>query len=733
MNQSLAPALPAERRRVRVRMSLRAGAVAAVTLLALLLRARAALVLPADFDEDDYLRAGQLYAQHIAAGDIAAIVNERENYEHPPMSKLAFGAVLYATQPPGAYATPVAAGSGDTPAKPAVAAQARSLRLFGAVVGALTAGLVAIANPLAGLLVALNSWHIKYTSQAMLEALPCLLATLALLLLRRSGRNGDAWWWGAALALGAAAAGKYLYGVGGAAAIVWTLWRGRAAGRTTARTWALAAAWGLAALVMFYALDPALWPDPIGRLRASLLFNVSYTTGKQVSDTGFGWAYQLVWLLGAVPWHPGVFPLMLDGLFLALALLSWRQVLRAEPLAALWFAVNLLFLFFWPTKWPQYTLALSAPIGLAAAVPLGRMGPRLRAALRRRGRVPRGALLWLLPTLLLFGLIGVYPLLLQTALATTSFSVRNLRGGALGLWGGWLRGIIGLPPAAPNAPAYNGLGGITFLLSWPEFLNVVRFNITWVATTMLLASALGVWLATLLARRGLRGRTLWRMLFILPWAIPEFVGALVWSTIFDDQFGPVNLLTGRSTNWLDDTAPLVNIAGWLRPLTDRLAAWHLAPFSETLGFIGSALSPTKGFLVLVLVSVWVAFPFMMLISTAALRGIPAEVLDAARVDGAEGWTLWRSMTWPLIRPAVLSGMLLRGILLFNAFHIPLMLFSDPQRPGAVPLAMVGYFVIRYDSDYTLAALINTVVLGLAIALVWLFNRRTQVAEGVQYV
>ena len=746
MQISLSSARPVSGISARARVGLRAGAVLLIFALALLLRVRAAYSLPADYDEDDYLRAGQLYAQHIAAGDLAAIVNERANYEHPPLTKLVFGAILFATQPPASYAQPVEIPASDVPAKPAIAEQVRPLRLFGAGVGALTAAIVALANPLAGLLVAINSWHVKYTSQAMLEALPCLFATLALLSLRRSRRDADGWWWVAAAALGLSVAGKYLYGVGGLAAAIWMLRRER---RTTNHErppaknlgamrsrWSLVAAWGALALLCFYAADPALWPDPIGRMRESLLFSVGYSTTGQVQAAGLGWAYQLAWLFGAAPWHPGIAPLMLDGLFALLALLAWRGMWRDERLVSLWFAVNLAFLFVWPTKWPQYLLALTVPISFGAAYWLRRNVPaglaRWRAWRAGGGRFERGALLWLLPGLILLGVTIVYPLLLQGALSMTQFNALNLRGGASGLWFAFLRGLVGLPPL-PKAPAYFGLGGLTDVLGWPDFLPILRFNILWVLVSMALATALGLWLATLLQRRGLRGRSAWRLLFILPWAIPEFVGALIFSTLFDDLFGPINALTGLKTDWLSDKAPSLNAAGFVKPLVDQLAAWHLAPLSETLNFLAGALTTTKAFWVLVLLSVWVAFPFMMLIGTAALRTIPAEVHDAARVDGASGWALWRAITWPLIRPTVLAGALLRGILLFNAFHIPLMLTNEPDRAGTMTLAMVGYFILRYDTDYTFAALMNSVVLGVAFLLIWYYNRQTKVVEGVDYV
>lgn len=197
-------------------------AVASVFALALFLRRRAVEALPVDFDEDDYLRAGQLYAAHLAAGDLPGVIDERVNYEHPPLPKLLFGVVLV-TQGAPAYQNPV---SSDSHTRPETRAKVQPLRLFNAVLGALTATLVALFNPLAGFLVAINSWQIKYTSQVMLEALPCLLAALTLLLLRRSKLNGDRWWWLEAVALGLTAAAKYLYAVGAIAALGWLVWRG---------------------------------------------------------------------------------------------------------------------------------------------------------------------------------------------------------------------------------------------------------------------------------------------------------------------------------------------------------------------------------------------------------------------------------------------------------------------------------------------------------------------------
>lgn len=752
MDISLAPPRARGGAAAARRVALRATAVALVFALALFLRLRAADSLGLDFDEDDYLRAGQLYAQHLAAGDMAAIVAERENYEHPPLTKLAFGVILL-RQGPAAYAEPVAALKNAEMPRPEEARRIREqvapLRTFGAVVGALTAGVVAIVNPLAGLLVALSSWQIKYSSQAMLEALPSLFAACALLTLGRSRRTFDGAYWLGAVLLGLTAAGTYRYAAGGFAAVGWIIWRELRALRVrpggaapTAARQALAAAraalpWGALALLAFYLFDPALWPDPAGRLRESLLFNTGFAASEHVEQSGFPWFQPILWLLGGLPWNPGAVPLRLDGVFGLMALLALRRMLREEglpQLTALWILANLAFLFIWPTKWPQYILALTVPAALAAArwmedaARAWRARPRPDAQSRKE---LRAALPWLWPAGLLFLAVAVYPIALQVALAATSFQTANLRAGQLGFWEAFARGALTLPPMEGNPLEYYGLGPLS-LSGW--LIGPLRFNVLWVAASIALATALGLGLATILQRPGLRGRNAWRTLFILPWAIPEFVVALVWNTIFDEDFGALNNLLQTKVRWLSDPTPLLDLRPLAAPFAALSGAIGLAPVGDTLFFVAEGLSLSKPFLVLVLVSVWVCFPFMLLVSGAALRSVPEEVREAARVDGANGWAAWRQITWPLIAPSIAAGALLRGALLFNAFYLPQLLIgeSNLERTGTAPLAALAYYGVIY-SDYPFAAYMSTAVLLAAALLIWALNRRTNVIEGMEAV
>lgn len=333
--------------------SLRGGLILIVFGLALILRLHAAQVLPTDNDEPDYLRAAEVYAQHIAAGDFNGIINEQTNYEHPPMTKIVFGIIMYSDHDYTQVVRRTETNIRD-----------HHQRMFSAIIGALTAAVVALVSPLAGLLVAFNAWHIRYTSETMLEALPCLFSGLMLLILRRSGFNRDKYFWLAAILLGLTAAGKYIYAVVGFAALIWLLSRDR-------RSWKFIIAWIGVALLAFYVADPALWPDPLSRLWASLTFNIHYTTTTTVTSSGYSWFQPFVWLVTeptSPPNHFHTYPLPLNALIAVLTLSALPWLWRKERLLFWWIAVDLFFLLLWPTKWSQYILILTVPMALAAAL-----------------------------------------------------------------------------------------------------------------------------------------------------------------------------------------------------------------------------------------------------------------------------------------------------------------------------------------------------------------------------
>jgi hypothetical protein len=369
------------------RPSFRIVAIIVVILIALGLRLRAVDLLPIDYDEDDYLLAGQHYAKAIVEGEWGEIIRYDYNLEHPPLAKLVYGVILSRLpQVPEVPQKPTSAA----PAKSLPEAQFRAARLTSAAFGVLEVLVVAFLSPLAGLFLAIHTFTIKYTSQVYLEALPSLTSAIAVLAYVKSKGKWNGWLVFSAVALGLTVASKYMYCVAGIAILIhWLLSLRAPQGRSNPQlsrglpfdyaqdklqryapcndNWGPIIAWGLLALAVFFVADPFLWPDPLGHLKASLLFNTAYSQSEHVQRAGLPLWQPFVWLAQSVPWHPGVFRVSLDVLITALALLGLKRLWQKHSIFAIWLAVALGFLLIWPTKWPQYILILTVPLSLAAA------------------------------------------------------------------------------------------------------------------------------------------------------------------------------------------------------------------------------------------------------------------------------------------------------------------------------------------------------------------------------
>lgn len=328
----------------------------AVVVLAVLLRAWAVLGLPVDYDEPMYLGAGYDYAAAIRAGDWGAVIDYEQNREHPPLSKLLYAGVVLASGEGARYDRILTAG-----------------RAVSAALGALAVLLLALLDPLAGGMLAVHTIAVKYTSQVYLEALPALASLAAVLALLRSHAPRDRWFWLSALALGLTAAGKFTY-----LAVIFpiaylVLWEKRPrSGRWPAALGNLAL-YGLVAVFTFWALDPALWHDPLRRLWEMVSFHAAYSQGARVQAAGLPWYQPLVWLASSGPaaWHPNVFFYFgFEGLFFWLALFGLRREWRQRRWLVIWLGTSVAVLLLWPTKWPQYTLIVAPAFCLAAAASL---------------------------------------------------------------------------------------------------------------------------------------------------------------------------------------------------------------------------------------------------------------------------------------------------------------------------------------------------------------------------
>ena len=145
-------------------------------------------------------------------------------------------------------------------------------------------------------------------------------------------------------------------------------------------------------------------------------------------------------------------------------------------------------------------------------------------------------------------------------------------------------------------------------------LGVLVWNIIFALGSVLLTFAAGLALALTFNSKRMRGTGIYRSIYILPYAIPAFLSVLIWRGLLNEQFGQINRLLGT---FGIDPIP------WL---TD----------------------PTWAKIALLLVNTWLGFTYMYLISTGALTSIPTELQEAARVDGASSYQVFRRITFPML-------------------------------------------------------------------------------------
>jgi ABC-type sugar transport system permease subunit len=725
-------------------------AVIAVTVIALALRLRAVERLPIDYDEDDYLRIGQLYASGLQRGDWSVFTRENYRTEHPPLHKIAYGLAIAGLPP--APEVPDLPTTAD-PAKALPQPHLSVARLTSALFGTLEVLALALLNPLAGLWLAVHTWTIKYTTQVMLEALPSLTSLLMVLayLRARPGANQIAlptassrlalkedasvesldranvpakgprgWLALSAVMFGLTVAAKYPYGLAAVAVALHWLWQTQPGGKLTLRTaveWVRPVAlWAALALAVFFLANPYLWPDPINRLRDSVLYHGDYAQSEGVKRAGFPMWQPLGWLMLNVPWHPGVMVVMLDLLITLLAFVGLRRAWERQRLFVVWFGLVLGFLLVWSTKWPQYILMLTAPLCVLAAEgfqavvwePLTEWRSRraLRAAPAARWSELLRAAPWLLPGLAALIALVLFPLLYQVAVVLTDFNAMSLRDGISGgVWRAVWEGVTGQAKPVDFRPfsdevrslkvSYAGPGLLLDLISLGS--DLFAFEMIWTVLVVAGQVALGVAVALLLARRGVPFRGWWRALFILPVAVPEFVGALIWANLTLPTSGWIALWLGQEMNWV--------------------------------------ASPDQSLLVLASGAVWMGWPLMMLAASAGLSLLPLEVYDAAALDGAGPWARFRHITWPMLWPLLAPAVIVRAIFAFNQFYLFYTFgWLTQGRIGLTTLAAESFFIFSpsFGGQFAVSAGVNIVIVtALVLFIVW-FSRWSRAAEGVEY-
>lgn len=234
-----------------------------------------------------------------------------------------------------------------------------------------------------------------------------------------------------------------------------------------------------------------------------------------------------------------------------------------------------------------------------------------------------------------------------------------------------------------------------------EFLIVFVWTFLHAFLAVFVTFALGLALAIVMNHDLVPAKKVLRSMLLIPYAIPAFISVLIWRGLMDPNTGVVNEVIGLFTFGLVDVVPWRSDVFWSRTA-------------------------------IILIQLWLGFPYMLLICTGALQGIPADMYEAAEVDGAGPWTKFWRLTLPLLLVAV--GPLLIASFAFNFNNFTVIQLYNDGRPTISTDSVAGYtdILITYTyevafssgrgADYGYATAI-TIVIFVLLAAVTLFNFR----------
>ncbi len=233
-------------------------------------------------------------------------------------------------------------------------------------------------------------------------------------------------------------------------------------------------------------------------------------------------------------------------------------------------------------------------------------------------------------------------------------------------------------------------------INYQNFYWTLFITICWTASNVAVGVTLGMILALALNTPGLKGKAIYRVLLILPWAIPNYITALIWKALFHQQFGAVNqaiqMFGGEPVAWFD---------GVFTSFVTGLA--------------------TNG---------WLSFPFMMVVILGGLQSISQDMYEAATVEGAtRSQQFWR-ITLPLLKPTLVPAVILSVVWTFNMFNV-IYLVSGGEPAGANEILITKAYKIAFEEyRYAYSAAYSTVIFLILLVYGVFQTRMTRATEAV---
>jgi arabinogalactan oligomer/maltooligosaccharide transport system permease protein len=223
------------------------------------------------------------------------------------------------------------------------------------------------------------------------------------------------------------------------------------------------------------------------------------------------------------------------------------------------------------------------------------------------------------PGMIMLFIATIFPLIFSVLLAFTSYDLYHSPPAKLIEWVG-----------------FQNFRDIMTLSTWRmTFIKVFSWTVIWTISSTVSIFALGLFLAVVLNHKKIKGRNILRTILMIPWAIPAFVSMLIWRGLLNYNFGQVNKLLAiigiDKIPWLEDIM-------WAR-------------------------------ISVLLVNLWLSFPFVMALCSGVLQSIPESLYEAAEVDGASVVQKFTGITLPLVLRQIAPLMIMQFAFQFNNFGI----------------------------------------------------------------
>lgn len=264
----------------------------------------------------------------------------------------------------------------------------------------------------------------------------------------------------------------------------------------------------------------------------------------------------------------------------------------------------------------------------------------------------------------------------------------------------------------PGFRSVIGLKNFTDFITSPALsgplVQIMIWNFIFPLVSVLSTFALGMAIAILFNDKHFPFKKLIRTLLLIPYTIPGLISIIMWRGLLNSEFGVINRF-------------LIDLIGWA-------PRWMTEPFWAKVAIL--------------LVNLWLGYPYFMLISSGALQSIPADMYEAAKIDGANNWQQFRKITLPLLLVAVGPLLIASYVFNFNNFNlIYLFISGGPPIVGASTQAghtdiLISYvYKLAFESggrgvQYGLASAISIVVFVIVGAITLFQYRFTNMWEEV---